>query len=75
MKRVFYLYGMHGLTGNACQKLENFINTDLNHSTLHWAEKVRIEALHSNHQVVKQDDNLTCLMFCISYIINYMSAL
>ena len=59
IKWVFYLYGTCGLTGNKCQKLRDFISQHIIHATLHWAEKMVIEALHFNCLVDWKDNNLT----------------
>ena len=59
---------MCGLTKNRCQKLGDLIVQHTIHMTLHWAEKVVIEALHFNLLVDQEYDNTTCLRFCISQI-------
>ena len=49
IKRVNDLHSLHGLTGNRCQELGNFINHNTIHAALDGAKKVMIETLYHNH--------------------------
>ena len=51
IKWVLYLYGMHLLTEKGCQKCWEFVNQHTIQATLHWAEKVMINALHFNYLI------------------------
>ena len=57
---------MHGLTGNECQKLWDYIDQSTIHAALHEAMKAIIKALHLNCLADQEDDESTCLRFVIS---------
>ena len=66
IERVYYMNGMHVVTGNECQKLWDLIDENTMYAALHGAKKVIIKALHFNHLVNKKDNNLPCLGLIIN---------
>ena len=47
IKGVFNLNGMHGLTGNGCQKLGDSINYDAIHAALHGSKEMMVKTFQT----------------------------